>query len=237
MTSHDPAHIPTPSVASPASVYQQLRAHLGALKLHTAAEQLPVVLDTARDQGWSLTTALEKLLAAEVEADTARRLAGRLRFACLPTPASLEDFDTDAASGIDPALIRELATCRYLDTATNVLLVGPGVIAGLVPDQVCSCRSARSCDCCNVVGVDVRRLRDWPRRLSSLRRSRFSPWACSSAARRAWTSCRCCFFSWLIWVVRVSTIVLSESWAEGLVAWGRAWARRCSMRPRSSWLP
>ncbi len=118
-------HTPDLSPMAAASVYQQLRAHLAALKLHTAAEQLPVVLDQASTQGWSLTTALERLLSAEVEADTARRLAGRLRFACLPTAASLDDFDTDAASGIDPALIRELGTCRYLDTATNVLLVGP----------------------------------------------------------------------------------------------------------------
>jgi len=76
-------HTPDLSPMAAASVYQQLRAHLAALKLHTAAEQLPVVLDQASTQGWSLTTALERLLSAEVEADTARRLAGRLRFAGL----------------------------------------------------------------------------------------------------------------------------------------------------------
>ena len=72
-----------------------------------------------------MTAALERLLALEVDATEARRLAGRLRFACLPTPASLEDFDYDAASGIDPHLIAELGTCRYLESATNVLLIGP----------------------------------------------------------------------------------------------------------------
>ena len=44
-----------------------------------------------------MTAALERLLGLEVDATEARRLAGRLRFACLPTPASLEDFDYDAA--------------------------------------------------------------------------------------------------------------------------------------------
>ena len=58
-------------------------------------------------------------------ASQARRLAGRLRFASLPTPATLEDFDYDAAPAVDPALIAELATCRYLENATNVLLIGP----------------------------------------------------------------------------------------------------------------
>jgi hypothetical protein len=73
----------------------------------------------------SLTAALERLLALEVEATEARRLAGRLRFASLPSPATIEGFDFDAAAGVDPALIGELATCRYLETATNVLLIGP----------------------------------------------------------------------------------------------------------------
>ena len=35
-----------------------------------------------------------------------RRLAGRLRFACLPTPATLADFDVDAAAGIVLAVER-----------------------------------------------------------------------------------------------------------------------------------
>ena len=95
------------------------------LKLHDAAEALPSVLDQAPAEDLSMTAALDRLLSIEVEATEARRLAGRLRFACLPTPASLEDFDYDAAAGVDRKLIDELGTCRYLETATNVLLIGP----------------------------------------------------------------------------------------------------------------
>jgi DNA replication protein DnaC len=113
-----------------AGTYQRLRAHLAALKLYDAAEHLPAVLDTATSEGWTLTAALEHLLAAEVTATEARRLAGRLRFACLPTPATLEDLDYDAAPGLDQKLISELATCRYLESATNILLIGPPVING-----------------------------------------------------------------------------------------------------------
>ena len=64
-------------------------------------------------------------MAIEVDTAQARRLVGRLRFACLPTPATLADFDFDAQPGVDRALINELGTCRYLETATNVLLIGP----------------------------------------------------------------------------------------------------------------
>lgn len=115
----------TESSAQAASRYQQLRSHLAELKLHAAAEALPSVLDQATAEGLSLTVALERLLAAEVDASTARRLAGRLRFACLPTPATLDDFNVDAAAGIDRKLIDELGTCRYLESATNILLIGP----------------------------------------------------------------------------------------------------------------
>ncbi|MBA3574522.1 MAG: ATP-binding protein [Pseudonocardiales bacterium] len=119
---------PTPSTAAQASLYQQLRAHLTVLKLTDAAEHLPAVLDAAVAEGLSTTAALERLLAIEVDATQARRLASRLRFACLPTPATLEDFDYDAQPDVDPRLIADLASCRYLETATNVLMIGaPGV--------------------------------------------------------------------------------------------------------------
>ena len=119
------AAAPAPATAAQASLYQQLRGHLAELKLHDAAGALPAVLDTAAAEGLTTTAALERLLAIEVSASQARRLAGRLRFASLPSPATLEDFDYDAAPAIDPALIAELATCRYLENATNVLLIGP----------------------------------------------------------------------------------------------------------------
>jgi len=117
--------LPAPSTPVQASLYQQLRGHLATLKLHDAAEHLPAVLATAEAEQLSMTATLERLLAIEVDATEARRLAGRLRFASLPTPATLADFDYEAAPGVDKKLIDELATCRYLDTATNVLLIGP----------------------------------------------------------------------------------------------------------------
>ena len=140
----------SPSAA--ASRYQQLRSHLTELKLTAAAEALPSVLDQATAQGLSLTVALERLLAVEVDASTTRRLAGRLRFACLPTPATLADFDVDAAAGIDRSLIDELGTCRYLESATNILLIGPpgnrrSVVLGssvvaMLRSAVCRARSS-----------------------------------------------------------------------------------------------
>ena len=94
-----------PMTASQASLYQQLRGHLAALKLTATAEHLPSVLAQAEAEQWSMTATLEHLLGREVDATEARKLAGRLRFASLPTPATLADFDFDAAPGVDRKLI------------------------------------------------------------------------------------------------------------------------------------
>ena len=116
---------PGPLTAAQASLYQTLRSHLASLRLYDCAEALPSVLDAAMTEKLSVTETLERLLSIEVSATEARRLAGRLRFACLPSPASLEDFDYDAQPGVDQQLMNELGTCRFLETATNVLLIGP----------------------------------------------------------------------------------------------------------------
>ena len=115
----------TPRTQSEAETYQRLRAHLAFLKLTDAAEALPRVLDEARAHKLSLVDGLEKLLGVEVTATEDRRLTSRLRFACLPAPWRLADFDYSAQPGIDEPLIRELATLRFIDEGANVLFIGP----------------------------------------------------------------------------------------------------------------
>lgn len=115
-----------PMQMSEALRYQQLRAHQSYLKLNDAAEALNRALDQSRTERMTLTAALECLLEIEieVEATEARWHAARLRFACLPEPWT-RDFDFAAQPGVDEKLIRDLATLRFLDAASNVLFVGP----------------------------------------------------------------------------------------------------------------
>jgi DNA replication protein DnaC len=124
-TTHEPAGGSEPATMREAECYQRLRAHLAFLRLKAAAEALPEVLDQAREQNLPLLPALDRLLAVEVDTTEARRLAGRLRFACLPAPWRISDYDFAAQPGLDEALIRDLATLRFLDEAANVLLIGP----------------------------------------------------------------------------------------------------------------
>jgi DNA replication protein DnaC len=107
------------------SIYQQLRSHLTYLNLAAAAEALPAQLEVARATKIGHTEFMEQLLRIEVQATEQRRWQGRMRFANFPAPWRIEDFDFGAQPGIDEALIRELATCNYLDDATNVLFIGP----------------------------------------------------------------------------------------------------------------
>jgi DNA replication protein DnaC len=114
-----------PMPAAEAATYQRLRAHLATLRLAAAAESLTAVLDAARAEHLSLINALERLLAIEVRAVLTRRHAGLLRFACLPAAHTVDDFDFTAQPGVDPKLIHELASLRFLDDAGNILFVGP----------------------------------------------------------------------------------------------------------------
>jgi DNA replication protein DnaC len=113
------------SATGQAATYQRLRDHLDFLKLPAAAEALPGILDAARAEDRSMVEVLEELLSVEVHTTQARRLASRLRFACLPTGSSLDAFDFTAQPGVDEKLIRELASLRFLDDAGNILFVGP----------------------------------------------------------------------------------------------------------------
>jgi DNA replication protein DnaC len=121
----DGVEVGEPMGGEQARAYQRLRTHLSELRLSAAAESLTAVLDAARAEDLSVISVLERLLGVEVAATHARRQAGLLRFASLPAPYRIEDFDFSAQPGVDEKLIRELASLRFLDDAGNVLLVGP----------------------------------------------------------------------------------------------------------------
>ena len=91
------------------SKYQKLRAHLAFLRMAAAAEALPEALDHAIKAKLSHQDFLEKLA----------------RFASLPSPFTLADFDFSAQPSVDKKTIDELATLRFVEDATNVLLIGP----------------------------------------------------------------------------------------------------------------
>src|SRR4029453_5872767 len=88
-------------------------------------EALPAELDHAAKTKLGPTAFLERLLDVEVPPPEAPRPASLERFASLPAPWRLGDFDFDAQPSVDRNLVNELGTLRFLEDATNVLFIGP----------------------------------------------------------------------------------------------------------------
>jgi DNA replication protein DnaC len=128
-------------MSTEAANYQALRGHLAQLRLSAAAEALAGELDHARQANLGHVEVLERLLAIEVRASLERRRCLLERFARLPASWRLSDFDFDAQPGLDRKLIDDLATLRFLDDATNVLLIGPPGV-GKTMLAVCLARAA-----------------------------------------------------------------------------------------------
>ena len=71
---------------------------------------------------------LYKLLQQQIVDRVDRSVNARIKKAGFKYMATLDEFDFSFQPQIDEKLIRELATLSFLDSATNILLVGaPGV--------------------------------------------------------------------------------------------------------------
>ncbi len=107
------------------TLYQQVRAHLHTLGLTAAAARLAPALEAAERDKPGYTEFLADMLGHEVIALRERQLAGRMRFAKLPARKTLEQFDFAAQPSLDRRLIEDLATLRFVEEKSNILLIGP----------------------------------------------------------------------------------------------------------------
>ena len=105
--------------------YQRVCAGLESLKMSAALEALDNTLEAARVEERSPLDVVDQLLDIELKARHERRVEINLKFAGLPYRQTLEDFDFDAQPSIDPQLVARLATLRFLEEGTNILLLGP----------------------------------------------------------------------------------------------------------------
>lgn len=103
----------------------RLQAHCQRLRLSQVAAELPTLLEQAAKQEVSYAAFLDDLLAREVQAKSDKHLAMRLAMARFPFHKTLDAFDFKFQPSIDPKVIREVATGRYLTQGENVLLLGP----------------------------------------------------------------------------------------------------------------
>lgn len=95
------------------------------LNLTCLVDQLPNLLEAARQQQLSYEAFLQMVLTVEVSGRHQRAQERRLRAARLPFPARLDSFDFRFQPSVSERLIHELASLAFLQSATNVILLGP----------------------------------------------------------------------------------------------------------------
>lgn len=98
---------------------------LTRLKLTAIRDRLDTLLDEASRRDLSLREALAFLCEAEIARKDQRRIAMALSIAKFPALRTIEDYDFGAQPSVDPKIIRELATSRWVANGDALLLQGP----------------------------------------------------------------------------------------------------------------
>ncbi len=102
-----------------------LSHHCQHLRLTRVAQRLPTLLEQAAHQELSYSAFLHTLLAEEVASRQEKHQALRVQMARFPFHKTLDAFDWKAQPSIDPKVIKELATMRFVANGANALLLGP----------------------------------------------------------------------------------------------------------------
>ena len=106
-------------------LYEQIKTDLGYLQLDRAAEVFATLAEDARTQRWTHIEFLARLLDEQSTHTRDRRLAARLRYAKFPFHKTIADFDFEFQPSIDPKLVADLATLRFIEENRPDPVPGP----------------------------------------------------------------------------------------------------------------
>ena len=104
---------------------EALNRMLTRLKLTAIRDQLDSLLDSAARRKLSLVDTVKMLCEAEVARKDERRIQMASSIAKFPFVRTLEQFEFDAQPSLDPKLVQELATARWVANGDALLLLGP----------------------------------------------------------------------------------------------------------------
>lgn len=110
---------------SPGLQIERLQQHMQRLRLVRTVDQLPALLEQAAKREDAYSDFLEELLTRELAGKQESNTAMRIAMAHFPFRKTLEGFDFTFQPSLEPKVVRELATCRFVSNAENVLLLGP----------------------------------------------------------------------------------------------------------------
>ena len=106
-------------------VYEHLHHNLKLLKLTTFESILDNYLELAAKEGQSTIEIIDYLIDQELQSKDARSQAHRTRIAGFPVEKRLEDFKFDCQPSLDQAVIKEIASLRFIHNAENIVFLGP----------------------------------------------------------------------------------------------------------------
>ena len=104
---------------------EAIQTYLKRLKLTRLAANIDDVLKTAKDNKMTPTETLAYALSVEVKNRETRRIAIGMSIAHFPRVCTLEAFDFDCQTSIDPAQIRDLARLEWVEAKRNLFFLGP----------------------------------------------------------------------------------------------------------------
>jgi len=104
---------------------ERMQEHLQRLRLFKGRERLEALLQDASAKEWSYADFLDAVLSEEVASKTAKHIAMRTSLARFPFVKTLEAFDFSYQPSLDKKQLQALATCRFVETGENVILLGP----------------------------------------------------------------------------------------------------------------
>ncbi len=120
-----PASKPQPESTGGVPMNDALQTALTKLRLSGLAQSLDVRLQEASGNGLNHVEFLELLLQDELAVRNERLIARRIKVAAFREPRTLEDFDWQFNPSIKKKQVFDLATCRFIREARDVLLLGP----------------------------------------------------------------------------------------------------------------
>lgn len=116
---------------------------LNRLKMPGIAASLQQRLEEAIKEKWSYSTLVEMLLTDEIEKRSNKQLTLRLAKSRLTVSKTLETFNFEFNPKIPVTIIRELASCEFIEKKQNIFLLGhTGVGKSHIAQGICleACR-------------------------------------------------------------------------------------------------
>lgn len=107
------------------STVREIKTICQALKLGWVSDNIESLYQQSLDQSPTPMSFLSKVLTGEIAHRAAKSYAVRVKQSGLSGQMMLQDFDLSFQPNLSSELISELATCQWVETGSNIILLGP----------------------------------------------------------------------------------------------------------------